>query len=599
MLNHRLVALTATLLLATSLIVAQSASPSGTADSPPEANGVLKLADRIMDEAQRQHAVNQRMDAVIGGLVFMIDDLDSNGLLPEGNGVELKKIAVVLATLGEKHVPSAARHLEAARAKLDSVAKNIKDVQPNLTGAHGEIKTILSELDKLLTKATQFQASEDLLTKLRQIIARQDALKKETILWGQAMEKKESGAAGKSFELESRQRDLSKDVVAFHKLLVETKDATTDALELDRLKKADAAMVEMKIDQAMVAAATSIKGKSSMMSIQKQDRSLADLREIEKLLSDADRKELQDLKELKKELEDILKEQQEARKNTEKAPEKMKEEKKELWAKQHDVLKKTEKVEEKKEEVPPEAKTKIEKAKEEMKKAEQNIEKDEKKPAVEKQKEAEKHLSSAIDEVDKKIKEKEEELAPKDEQPPPEEQEKKEIEELDNLTKEQEEIKDKTENAEPEDLPKLEDPQKDVNKKLDNQKDDPQQPQPELKKAKEETKAAAEELKKGDKKKALDHQEKALQAMKDLKKKKEQQLADLQKLPPDKKEKPEDKERLFTKTNPLKSGDNKGDLLKDSLADKERAQQVLQNYGDSLPPEYRKLLEDYYEGLSK
>ena len=75
----------------------------------------LKLADKLMDEAQRQHNVNQRMDTTIATVGLLIADLKSNGLLAEGKADEMQRITNVLGKLSTEHVPSAAKYLEAAK----------------------------------------------------------------------------------------------------------------------------------------------------------------------------------------------------------------------------------------------------------------------------------------------------------------------------------------------------------------------------------------------------------------------------------------------------------------------------------------------------
>ena len=114
---------------------------------------LLRRADRVMQEAERQHLVNRRMDSAIGDFRWIITDLLSNGLLKRGQGDQLKTAAEVLGTLNVENVPNAARHLEEARRRLEAM-------RPRLEAAGIEIDVIIRELERLLARATSTQATD-------------------------------------------------------------------------------------------------------------------------------------------------------------------------------------------------------------------------------------------------------------------------------------------------------------------------------------------------------------------------------------------------------------------------------------------------------
>ena len=553
----------------------------------------LKLADKLMNEAQRQHNVNSRMDAAVGGLNGLILDLKSNGLMQEGKADELQKIAQVLAMLSVEHVPNAAKFLEAAKARLAELKTTLNSKE--LSSAKKEIQTILAELQKLLTSANNFQAAEDLLTELRIIIQKQEQLKGDTTELGKQLVADPS-ADGKKDDISSHQNDLSKDTDRFRTHLKEAKDGAEDPTEKARLLTAFAAMEKMPIEATMVGAAKNVNEKKAIGALKQQDVVLADLHEIEKLLmSDKMLNELKELKELKQQLEDILKQQQEVRKETEKS-ELKEEQKKDLQAKQHDVEKKTEELEKKEKEVtPPEAQPPLEEARKEMEKAEKNIDEQKKKDAVEDQKNAEKKLQEAIDAVEKKIKEDEQQL---DEQNDPEEKtpEEKELQQLEDLTKQQEQLEHDTQRAEKQNLPKLEKTEQEIAEKLpDTDKNKP------LEEAKEEAKEAAKDLKNQKKEEALQHEQNALNKMREAVQQKKQELAKKKmKVEPKKPEEDPEKntDREFTRKTPTKTGGPE-DAENWKPMDQREREKLYQKYERELPAEYKELLEDYYEALSK
>ena len=167
-----------TYILLAALAALAPGSPSLAAAAPPTAETILKaLADRLLDEAERQHMVNRRMDTSVRGFDALVRDLISNDLLAQGRGGEMKRFVKVLTILNTRHVPNAEKYLTEARKRLAAL-------HPNLRSADGEIKIILRLLDDLLKKAEADSATDDLLTQLRLIIRNEENLHRQTREWG-------------------------------------------------------------------------------------------------------------------------------------------------------------------------------------------------------------------------------------------------------------------------------------------------------------------------------------------------------------------------------------------------------------------------------
>lgn len=556
------------------------------------ADEFLKLADKLMNEAQRQHNVNSRMESAVGSLNALVLDLKSNNLVQEGKADELQKIGQVLGVLSVQHVPNAAKFLEAAKARMEELKTSLNS--PELSSAKKEIGTILAELQKLLTSAGNFQAAEDLLTELRVIIQKQEQLKGDTTELGKQLIA-DSSADGKKEDIASRQSDLSKDVDRFRTHLKEAKDSAGDPTEKARLLTAFAAMERMPLEAAMMGAAKNVNEKKAIAALKQQGQALTDLKELEKLLmSDKLLNELKDLKEIKQDLENLLKKQQEVRKETEKSEMKP-EQKKDLQAKQHEVEKKAEQMQqEHKDAIPPEAQPPLGQAREEMRKAEQKIDEQQKKDAVENQKKAEQKLQEALSAVEKQIQDKQQQME-NQENPAEKTPEEKQLEQLEDLTRKQEQLEHQTQQTQKPELAKLEKPQQEIAHQIEKMpKTDP------LEKANHEAQQAAKDLRDQKKDEAVQHEQNVLNNLREAVKQQQQKIAKMRmKVDPQKVEDPEKElERQFTRKEPDKIGRGEDDANWKAMDPRER-EKLYQKYERELPAEYKELLEDYYEALSK
>ena len=318
------------LFLPTMLAALCAAAFAGTARV--EDDELLRRADRVMQEAERQHLVNRRMDTSISDFKTIVTDLVSNELLKQGGGDQMDFAVEILGNLSEEHVPVAARHLEDARRQLLAM-------RPKLEDAGVEIDTIIKELDRLLARATSTQATEALRRELREIIEKQEQAKEKTKEWGKQQFQEPEKAEQQREELAEEQEQIAKQVEAFEQKLEEAKQAEQNPMQKLKLERADAEMDKADAQEKLEDAAKDITDKKPIEAVTQQEEALEALRKVEELLQpDAREADIEQKKELRDQLADIKEEQQELREKVEEAtPEQFKQQQKENIAEQQEL----------------------------------------------------------------------------------------------------------------------------------------------------------------------------------------------------------------------------------------------------------------------
>ena len=91
-----------------------------TNNSPINPNAdLLQTGPRLSKEARRQDNVGRRARNIAKRMELLFLDLQSNGLIEEGNGDQLKQTGNLLLTVARKDVPSVADKLRQAQANID------------------------------------------------------------------------------------------------------------------------------------------------------------------------------------------------------------------------------------------------------------------------------------------------------------------------------------------------------------------------------------------------------------------------------------------------------------------------------------------------
>lgn len=487
---------------------------------------LLRIAEKLLDEAERQHSVNQRMGQAILTLRVLVEDLRSNEMMTEGQGAKLDATATVLRKLSDKHVPAAATALETARKELAAR-------QDNLTSADAEIATILSHLTEVLRKSAASNPARELATNLRVIIEKQEILRDQTREWGKQMLLGAADAKSASRGLGEAQGQLGKLLSVFRDALKQEIGNSPEAGK-DKLAAADKLLEEKRVDRTFALASQRIAEFKAIDAVAQQDKALADLREVEKLLrSDAGDTRLADLKKSREQVKDLLNKQQQVREKTEaltktasdksektdapkkpeaankdqpksepgqkpegpkegdKTPEAAKpdaptpqdkaaeQQRNNLQLEQRKVGNETQETAQ--DQPSPEAKKDLEEARDEMNKAEKNLAQNKPQDATDAQKNAEKKLNDALNKLDEQIAKAEEPPPTPAAQTPPTDPMQQAMNEMKDLEGEQAKTNEQTGKSEAKDLPKQEPGQSDLAKKaeqLSKQLEQASAPQP-------------------------------------------------------------------------------------------------------------------------
>ena len=592
--------------LIAALALLPAAAPLPAAESgakSPEAI-LTELADKLLGEAERQHMVNHRMSAATKGMDALLKDLESNDLVRQGKGGSIKQFVKVLRILTSRHVPNAAKYLEEARKRLEAL-------RPNLRAADAEIEIILELLSKLLDRAKSTGSADDLLTQLRILIRRQEKALKDTVVWGRrqivAAKPDDAELARQGEELKMRQEQIAAGVRVFEgNLSAAHKASGDDPLREDRLGKALRAMKQMKIDKALDAAAADIERKKAVKAKAKQEAALDDLREIEKLLmTDLLSRQIDQMQEAREKLQEVLEKQKKLTEKTESTPEKeFAEKSKPQQVEQRNVEKQLEQAAK---EVPqaakPQVKEPLEKADKHMEQAQKAMAKTEQQQAVANQKEAEKSLEQAIKQLDQQIAQAEAQQQKQQQRQNAQNRLEQAQQQVQSLLKRQQQLAQATRQTEAKKLEQLSQPQSDLSKETKEAAESTKDASKPLEEAGKEMQEAAEAMQEGEKGETTQHQaaavaalqqaEQAIQQAMEAARQPAQVATETPTTDPD-----EEGKRDFGKEK-AKGRDPSGDKTHwDHLSAKQR-EALMQRFARELPQEYRELLEDYYEALSK
>ncbi len=608
---------------AAGMLWAAVAPAQGPAAARADDEAVRELGDRLLGEAERQHMVNRRMDASVRGLDRLIRDLLSNDLLARGRGPKMKRFVKVLSTLSESHVPSAERYLDQARKRLDAF-------RPNVTAADVEIQTILRMLDELLKKAERVSTEDDLLTQLRLIIKNEETLHTQTREWGRLLYKSPEDAETNREDLTTRQEQIGANVRQFEEKLNAAAESEADPMWKLDLAKAAKLMKDRTIDRTLDRAAKDIEAKKPVPAVQKQGDAIEALKEIERLLErheDSPLNQLEQMKTSHEKLNELLEKQEKLREKTErKEPEEFQKDAPELQLEQRDLKKETEQAAE---EMPEAADEKIkqplEQAEQHMDQAEQAMEQppaDDQTPqqqqeeTVNEQKQAEEALKQAITNMEQQMAAMEEQLAQQQEQMDLAEQMEQAAEQAEAMVQRQEQLNQLTQQTPQQELAQLEPAQQQLAEEAREMAEaagemEQEQAESAMEEAGEQMEQAAQAMEQGEKPETQQHQQQALEALKQAAQQmrqaaqQQQQLAQQQQQQPPQpsppqpsQEKPEEQGDRDFGMQKAGGRDPRDRKLWDHLTPRER-EALKQSFARELPLEYRELLEDYYDALSK
>jgi len=138
------------------------AGPLGTAWSEDD----LSEGQRLRKLESTQTGEARRLDKVADEVAWLLADLESNGLLEQGDGAKVENLKEVLGTVADTHLPAAAEHLRSARLEPT-------ESKHHLTSADEEVGLVLEQLANVLAESSTLLAEEELVRELRDLIKEQ------------------------------------------------------------------------------------------------------------------------------------------------------------------------------------------------------------------------------------------------------------------------------------------------------------------------------------------------------------------------------------------------------------------------------------------
>jgi len=587
-----------TYILLAALAAMSLASPSLAAAAPPAAETILRaLADRLLDEAERQHMVNRRMDTSVRGFDALVRDLISNDLLAQGRGGEMKRFVKVLTILNTRHVPNAEKYLTEARKRLAAL-------HPNLRSADGEIKIILRLLDELLKKAEADSATDDLLTRLRLIIRNEENLHRQTREWGKLVYQKPKEADSSRDELKTRQQQIAANVRRFEQALTEAARSDEDPIRKDDLTKAERAMKQEKPDKKLDKAADQIGAKKPVGAVQNQQEALEALRELEKMLeSDSLGEQIEEWKASYEDLEEILARQEELTNQTRQTPREQFDEKSDKQeVEQRNIERELSNTRQQMPEAASEeVQQTLKQAEQHMEKAAEQMQQDSQQPAVKQQEQAEEALKQAMKTIGEQIEAAEAQLAEQQEAAEAAEALEQAMQQAQSIAQRQQQLMQQTAQAQQQQLAQLAQPQGDLAEETGELAEETGEAGEALEEASGQMEQAQASIQQGQQAQAQQHQAAAIAALQQATQSMQQAMSQQtsQVNPNSRTNRPDERgSRDFGKQKPRGKKPSRDKRLFDHLTPKQR-EAVKQAFARDLPPEYRELLEDYYEALSK
>ncbi len=355
------------------------------APQPDAAPTVLDTAQRLIGEEQRQMEVGQQLDGSAKRAAELVDDLKSNNLFKETRGDRFVLVGKTLTDVNTQNVPEATRYLKTAREEMANLGQN-------LTGADKEIGVAIKRLQALLDRSA---IMDELIAALKVIIQRQTTVRAITAEWGQQVVNKVADIEARGGELSRNEKELAERIKEFGVRLAGAADAETAAQMKERLTRAKNVMADKKPTDLATAAATEIENAKPVGAIDGQDKTLAVLNEVLKILLESDQANQQSLSlEQIRELQNLAQAERQLAQQIEQAnPQQFQQQAPDLQNQQVQLRKQTQELQKAMQS------QNLQNAQQDMAKAEQHMEKNEQQDAQKQAEEAAKELAKAAEDA--------------------------------------------------------------------------------------------------------------------------------------------------------------------------------------------------------
>ncbi len=202
---------------------------------PPNAarsDDKMTATERLRKLETTQSGESRKLDRVVGDVAWLLDDLESNGLLQQAGGEKMNRFKLVLSNVADTRLPAAAGYLRDARLEKDAA-------RHHLTTADEEVDAIVDDLAKVLAGSSALLAEAQLIQELKDLIKGQTVLRGESADWGKTMLISPDAAGAGKGPLMQEQTKIHKRYLAFLVKLRQAHENAWDEASKSRLKQAE------------------------------------------------------------------------------------------------------------------------------------------------------------------------------------------------------------------------------------------------------------------------------------------------------------------------------------------------------------------------
>jgi len=251
------------------------------------------IADRLRTLETQQNAESRKLSKAAGDIAWLLEELESNGLLEQGGGEKVKALKVAVSDVAYDRLPLAARHLRNARLEHDASRYHI-------ASADQEVDAIVEQLKAVLAGSSALLAEGQLIQELKDLIKVQMQVRGQTAEWGKALLiSPETAGAGKGPLMQEQAKILARYQTFLGKLQQVAKDAFDEAAksrleQVERLLNPQPSTSEIvsKITtpepttgEVLQAAVEQIEASEVLAAVGAQDRVIASLKAALQILS--------------------------------------------------------------------------------------------------------------------------------------------------------------------------------------------------------------------------------------------------------------------------------------------------------------------------
>ncbi len=191
-----------------------------------------KAGDRLRKLETQQGGESRKLSKVAVDVAWLLDDLESNGLLEQGGGKKVAEFKTVVHAVANTRLPTAAAHLRNARLESDATIHHV-------TSADEEVDAILEDLGRVLAGSSALLAEEALVQELKDMIKVQSEVRAKTAEWGKIMLiSPETSGAGKGPLMQNQTGVLTR-YQKFLDKLQKARDEAMDEAAKSRLQQAE------------------------------------------------------------------------------------------------------------------------------------------------------------------------------------------------------------------------------------------------------------------------------------------------------------------------------------------------------------------------